>query len=241
MRARIGFLTAVSATSPHFESFKAFIPEGVEMDFIGLGLVKASLYELDGTASEVVKRALELARSHMWDGVIVSGAPLELLNPGLSAQLKAKLEVPVTTALDSCVTALDAFSAKRVLLLTPFDDRMNDKLRDYLADSGIETVSPRETFRDIREAARLSPDEVYALTAKALKEALPVDAIYFQGAVLDPLKVLQRMEDELATTVIASNPAMLWHMLSRLGLRYQIRGYGRLLHRWPELPFQQRI
>jgi hypothetical protein len=29
---------------------------------------------------------------------------------------------------------------------------------------------------------------------------------------------------------------MLWFILSKLGLRYEIAGYGRLLRSWPELP-----
>jgi maleate cis-trans isomerase len=77
---------------------------------------------------------------------------------------------------------------------------------------------------------------VFALTRHSLNPADPVDAIYFQGAVLDPIKVLEKIETELGLTVIASNPAMLWYVLSRLGLAYPISGYGRLLREWPQLP-----
>jgi maleate cis-trans isomerase len=77
---------------------------------------------------------------------------------------------------------------------------------------------------------------VFALTRQSLNPADPVDAIYFQGAVLDPIKVLEKIETELGLTVIASNPAMLWYVLSRLGLAYPISGYGRLLREWPQLP-----
>jgi len=47
---------------------------------------------------------------------------------------------------------------------------------------------------------------------------------------------LEKIETELGLTVIASNPAMLWYVLSRLGLAYPISGYGRLLREWPQLP-----
>jgi hypothetical protein len=39
--------------------------------------------------------------------------------------------------------------------------------------------------------------------------------------------------------VIASNPAMLWYVLSQLGLAYPISGYGRLMREWPALPDEQ--
>ncbi|MET0503425.1 MAG: hypothetical protein ABW172_18040, partial [Candidatus Binatia bacterium] len=60
--------------------------------------------------------------------------------------------------------------------------------------------------------------------------------IYFQGALLDPLKVLDKLEADLKAPIVASNPAMLWFVLSKLGLRYEIAGYGRLLRSWPRLP-----
>jgi maleate isomerase len=62
------------------------------------------------------------------------------------------------------------------------------------------------------------------------------DAIYFQGALLDPLPVLDRLEAELKVPIVASNPAMLWFVLSKLGLSYRIAGYGQLLSSWRSLP-----
>ena len=61
------------------------------------------------------------------------------------------------------------------------------------------------------------------------------DAIYFQGATMDPLPILQRLEDALALPVITSNTSMVWNLLSRLGLKYTVEGYGRLLAQWPAL------
>jgi maleate cis-trans isomerase len=74
------------------------------------------------------------------------------------------------------------------------------------------------------------------MTRLALAEYPDVDAIYFQGALLDPIPILQKMEAELKLPIIASNPAMLWVLLSKLGLKYQMAGYGKLLSRWPSLP-----
>jgi maleate cis-trans isomerase len=60
--------------------------------------------------------------------------------------------------------------------------------------------------------------------------------------VLDPIKALENIETSLGITVIASNPAMLWYVLSKLGLSFPMSGYGRLLREWPTLsepPFAQ--
>jgi maleate cis-trans isomerase len=61
------------------------------------------------------------------------------------------------------------------------------------------------------------------------------EAIYFQGATMDPLPIIQRLENELGVTVVTSNQAMLWHLLSQLRLKYSIPSYGKLLSVWPAL------
>ena len=89
------------------------------------------------------------------------------------------------------------------------------------------------SFEELGVPKRMTPDEVFDLTKKNLATVGKVDAIYFQGAVLDPIKVLDKIESELKATVIASNPAMFWYVLSKLKLSYPMKGFGRLLREWP--------
>jgi maleate isomerase len=230
--ARIGFITPSGPASPHFAPFRALVPPDVELDFEGLGLLRESLDDLEDRAEAVLKAA-KLADERGWQGLIVSGAPLELLNPNLSDRLRAAVRIPVTTALTACVAALQALGARRVLLITPFDEPMNQKIREHLADRQVTATSPSGAFDEIDEARKLSPDEVYRFATTALETVKDVDAIYFQGAVLDPLHVMDRLEGDLGRPVVASNPAMLWFILSQLGLTYHIDGYGKLLRDWP--------
>jgi maleate cis-trans isomerase len=48
--------------------------------------------------------------------------------------------------------------------------------------------------------------------------------------------MLAKMEADLKVPIVASNPAMLWFILSKLWRRYRITGYGKLLSSWPSLP-----
>ncbi len=229
----IGFISPGPPTWPHYDSFTALVPDFVQFDFHGLGLYGQSLYEIAGKKAEIVYRISELALTKQWRAVIVIGAPTEVMNPGLLAELKAVLTIPVTTALSASVAALRKYSAKRLLLLTPFETRLNRMIEAYLTDAGFSVVAPR-SFANIGEAGRLQAEEVFQLTQQALSEVGAVEAIYFQGAVLDPLKVLNRIETELKTLAIASNPAMLWDILAQLGRRAPVTGYGRLLGEWPD-------
>jgi maleate cis-trans isomerase len=121
-------------------------------------------------------------------------------------------------------------------LLTPFDTTLNSAIRDFLKDFGISGMSPSEILDHYTDAVKMSPDDVVAYARRAMAELHPVDATYFQGAVLDPMDCLETMETELKVPVVASNPAMLWNMLSRLGRKHPLTGYGRLLSEWPPLP-----
>lgn len=234
-RYKVGFVASGASSAPHYSSFKAFIPENVDVEFEGLGLHGESLDDLRGKKSSYVSRIGELVQRREWQGVMVSGAPSEVLNPGLLTELRASLPVPVITALASSIAALRIFSAARVILMTPFDEPLNRLIREYLAQAEIEALSPSETLSHYTDGPKLDPETVYGMTKRALAEHRGVQAIYFQGAVLNPLKVLERMETELRLPIIASNPAMLWYILLRLGLKYSITGYGRLLREWPVL------
>jgi hypothetical protein len=234
MKARIGFVSAGAGSMPHYQSFTPLIPRDIQFDFQGLGLYGASLYEIADKKETIVQRVKELAGKHDWKGVIVTAAPTEVLNPGLYEALGAALSVPFTTALHACVAALRVYSAKRVLLLTPFDLRLNDLICKHLGNAGVSAVAPHP-FAELGVPKRMGPDEVFDLTKKSLSAVGKVDAIYFQGAVLDPIKVLDKVETELNTAVIASNPAMLWFVLSKLKLAYPMTGYGRLLKEWPAI------
>jgi hypothetical protein len=235
IKARIGFVSGGAGSMPHYNSFLPIVPSEIEMDFQGLELYGKSLYEIADKKEVILRQVKEFIAERKWDGLILTAAPTEVLNPGLYGDLKAAVSIPFTTALNACVTALRVYSAPKVLLLTPFDARLNDLIVAHLANAGVTAVSPH-SFSELAVPKRMTPDEVFELTKKNLSAAGEVDAIYFQGAVLDPIRCLERIEQDLKKTVIASNPAMFWYVLSRLALRYPMTGYGRLLREWPELP-----
>ena len=236
VKAKIGFVSPVSGASPHIESFRAVVPVGVQMDIDGLELVRTSFNDFRGKTGAVIEKVSEMVRVNGWQGVFVGGAPLELMNPGMADELHRAIKVPVSTALESCVTALKAFSAKQFLLMTPFDDSMNQLIKDYLTEQGLTAISPPPLFKDYKDATKLRPEDVFSLTKECVESVKDFQAIYFQGGVLDPLAVVERIEREFSTPVVASNPAMLWNILSRLNLKFRVPGAGKLMEDWPALP-----
>ena len=235
-RTRIGWLGPSLPTSSHLQKVERLVPSKVDLVYEQLVLHYGVLNDVQGKLDAIVTRAAELTHKHRWDGLIFPGAPREVLNPGLFAGFSSALKVPVATALRASAAALHTFSAKRILLLTPFDESLNKLICTFLADFGIAAASASETLRHYTDALRMTPEDVVAYARRAISEHRGVDAIYFQGAVLDPTDCLETMESELKVPVVASNPAMIWYMLSKLGLKNQTSGYGKLLETWPALP-----
>ena len=234
VKARVGFVSGGSSSMPHYNSFLPIVPKEIEIDFQGLQLYGKSLYEIADKKDVILSRVKAFSAERKWDGLILTAAPTEVLNPGLYDDLKAALSIPFTTALNACVAALRIYATPKVLLLTPFDAKLNDLIIAHLAKAGVTALSPN-SFDRLEVPKKMTPDEVFDLTKKNLAVVGKVDAIYFQGAVLDPVKCLERIESELQATVIASNPAMFWYVLSKLGLKYPMSGYGRLLREWPAI------
>jgi len=236
MAAKIGFIGSSAPQSPHHESFKRFIPREIDFEFVQEKGAKTSLYDAQGKVDALIAQADAWIEQRRWDGLIVSGAPKEALNPGMWERVCRALKIPAALALRSSVAALKAVDARRILLMTPVDDQLKKLYCNYLADFGIASLSPPQTLRAHTDAQKLSSTEVESMTRSALAEFPNVDAIYFQGALLDPIPILEKIETEAKLPIVASNPAMLWVILSKLGLKYRIAGYGKLLAEWPPLP-----
>ena len=230
----IGLLSPESSDSPHFARFQKLLPPEIRITIEGLNLISTSRYDLEDKADQVVRRALELKQRVPLQGLIVSGAGLAILNPGLETKVSEAVRIPVVTAPSASVAALKALHAKRLVVITPFDEPMNARLRELLQDAGLNVIScPAFEDPTVGSGAKIGPDELFHRTVKAFGVASAADAIYFQGARLDPLLIIQRVEEALRVPVIASNPAMLWRILSLVGHRFSIPGYGMLLSDWP--------
>jgi maleate cis-trans isomerase len=235
----VGLLSPEGTNSRHFRNFENLLPPEVRLSMEGLELARTSRYELRGKTEVIIARALQFTKRLSLQGLIVTGAPVAILNPGLEAAASQAVGIPVVTAVSSAIAALKAIGVKDLLVITPFDVPMNESLVSELERAGLNVLGcPAFEDPTFGSSSKVGPDEVFASAIQAFDEAGPVDAIYFQGARLDPLPVIDKLEEQLGVPVVASNPAMLWHILSRLNVRCSIDGYGKLLKNWPALASQ---
>jgi maleate cis-trans isomerase len=235
-KTHIGLLSPEGTNSGHFRNLEKLLPSEIQVSMDGLELARSSRYELADKSAVIVARAREFVQKMSLQGLIVTGAPVAILNPGIESQVSQALGIPVVTAVSSCIAALKAVGAKKLVVMTPFDMPMNEKLTSELERAGLNVlVCPPFKDPSFGASSKVGPDEVFANTTAAFNAADGADAIYFQGARLDPLPVIDKLEEKLGVPVIASNPAMLWNILSRLNVKCSVGGYGKLLKDWPSL------
>ena len=83
VKAKIGFVSGGTSSMPHYHSFLPIVPKEVEIDFQGLQLYGKSLYEISDKKEIILRRVKEFIAERKWDGLILTAAPTEVLNPGL--------------------------------------------------------------------------------------------------------------------------------------------------------------
>ncbi len=230
----LGLLSPATPNKPHFKHVDALLPPGVSLIHEGLGLLGDAYQDLAGKADVVVAKALDFVARNKVDGLVLTGGFIGLFNPGIDVKVSEAINLPVSTAVSSAVAALNVYQAKSVLLMTPFDAKSDGVIKDHLNGLGFTVaLGPAFEGRKAGSGVDLTPDELFDLVVKTYRGYAPADAIYFQGATMDPLPIIQRLEHTLNAPVIASNPAMFWSVLSKLGVKDSVQGYGRLLGEWP--------
>jgi maleate isomerase len=135
---------------------------------------------------------------------------------------------PVTTPITAALKAFELFKVRKISMLTPYIDSVNQPMRGFLEDAGI-TVLNISAFgleSDI-DMCRVSPDAIRrAAIASCAHEA---DALFVSCTALRAVEVIESLEADLDRPVFSSNQCLFWNTVRRSGYRDPIPGYGRLL------------
>ena len=232
---QLGLLSPATPNKPHFKHVDALLPTGVSLIHEGLGLLGQSYQDLAGKSAQVIAKSTDFITRHPVDGLVLTGGFIGLFNPGIYIKVSEAIHLPVATAVSSAVAVLKAYAAKFVLLMIPFDAKSdNIIIKEHLNGLGFTVrLGPAFEGRKAGSGVDLTSEQLFALVVKTYAGHPAADAFYFQGATMNPLPIIQRLEEALNVPVIASNPAMLWHVLSQLGVKDSVNGYGKLLAEWP--------
>jgi maleate cis-trans isomerase len=162
--------------------------------------------------------AIALARAHFADGthdLIAYGCTAAgfISGPAGDAELQAKLTeatgLPVVTTARAMVSALQHDGAKRIAVVTPYHDAVNQQLAAFLADGGISVVR-MDTFRapDVIALGRITAEEVRDLSRATMGP--DCDAMFIGCSQLPTHAILDGLRAEFKRPTWSSICATAW-------------------------------
>ncbi len=173
--------------------------------------------------------------------VILPGMPLDVVAYGCTSASMvigeeavfdkiraARPDVACTTPITAAFAAFDALGAKRIGVLTPYRQDINDFMRDYITGRGYQ-VPVFGSFNEENDsiAARISPASIRSGIAR-VAAAADLDAVFISCTSLRLVEHVSGIEQEIGIPVTSSNHAMAWHCLRLAGIDEPMPEFGRL-------------
>lgn len=173
--------------------------------------------------------------------LLVPGAPLDVIGFGCtSASMvigeetvaerirESRPEVKVTTPITAAFAAFRALDCRRIALLTPYRDDVNEHIRGYVEARGV-SVPVMASFNepDDRHVARIRVEDVRR-AAIDLGRRDDVDSIFISCTNVRAAAVIAEIEAEIGKPVTSSNHALAWHCLRLAGVEDRLDGWGAL-------------
>ncbi len=170
---------------------------------------------------------------------IMMGMSAETFWGGLegNAEFEARLRdgigptMGLTSGAAALKQALDAFGAKSVAALTPYQNVGDVQVRRFLEESGYNVTKVVGLKCDTATSiAHTPPEQVIDVILNQL-DGDNVDAIVQAGTNLSTQDIFPTLEKHLGKPVIPINIATIWHALRAHGIHDKVFGRGWLLER----------
>lgn len=145
----------------------------------------------------------------------------------LREEIEALCKCPVITASDAMIDALKALNTKKLTLVTPYTDDINEKEKAFIESNGIEVVSM--TGLGITSPEELRTQSVETTENLVLTTDVPeADTVFISCTNLEGFHICDALEKKVHKPVFSSNLACLWSMLKQIDNSIVINNRGTL-------------
>jgi maleate cis-trans isomerase len=153
----------------------------------------------------------------------------------LAETIERECGVPIVTATNALLAALEHSGSQRLALATPYSAESGAILEATLTERGydvtsslhrdfsLESPDPRVWYLTNRQPATLAYD-----IAKSV-DTPEADTVVIVSTNFSTLQIVRQLEDDLGKRVITTNQSILWWCLRVLRIREPDIGIGRLL------------
>jgi maleate isomerase len=140
----------------------------------------------------------------------------------------ARPGVPFTTPITAAVAAFRRLGTRRIAVLTPYVDEVNEAIAGFLTAAGLEVVEFGSFhLRTEQEIASVPPEAI--VEAGRSIPGPGAEALFISCTGLQGHAAIARLEALTGKPVVTSNQAQVWEALSLLDYGRPVHGYGRLL------------
>jgi maleate isomerase len=227
-RAKFGMmLPSVNAIAE--PQITAMLPPGVSLHTTRLRLVGGGnhLAMLDR-----LEEATQLLADAHVDRIMFHCTAVSMWSPEIVGEIRSRIatvtDIPVVVTSDAVVSALSAFGARKIVLLTPYTQDINDRELRFLTHHGITVL--RERGLGIASGLGMSNVTAEQWYDEALAMRDPEAEAYFLSCTtIRTADVIEPLERALGRPVLTSNQVASWRVLRDAGIDDAVGGFGRLL------------
>lgn len=231
-RARIGLIVLATDHTIEHEFRQIYRLDGVALYESRI----ANSSEITAATLAEMERGLAAAAA-----VILPGTTLDVIAYGCTSGAivigeekvfqrlrEARPGVACTTPITAGIAGLKKLGAKRIALLTPYVDEVNQMFRRHVEGQGIAVpVMGSFNHSDDNEVARISQASIKDAVRDLAREP-SVDGVFVSCTSLRVADIAEALEAELGKPVTSSNHALAWHCLRLAGINDSLPGLGRL-------------
>jgi maleate isomerase len=229
--SRIGLLVPSSNTTVEPEFYRA-LPRDVTLHTARLFLTRIAPEAILDMVAEMENQSRLLASADVDVIVLGATAPSFLKGLGYDRELIEKIEAATgraaTTTSTALIQAIQHFGARRVVLGSAYNAKVNGIAKAFLEASGV-TVAAMDglSLVDNLVVGRLGPDTAYDLARQVDRQ--DAEAIVLACTNWQTMDAIERIERDVGKPVISTTQASIWAALRVIGYKQPIAGYGRLL------------
>ena len=208
------------------------LPEGVSLHITRVRMREPTLEELAHIADSVEEAASLLADARVDIIAFACTAGSFIAGKGYDHRIADRISqatgLPATTTTTAVITALKTLAIEKLILVTPYNELITKKEKDFLEEEGFQVLNYRGLgLNDACQQYEINPRRWYELV-KEMDQRESEGAFISCGGIR-VLDVVGQLEMDLGKPVVTSNQALVWHCLRTMGIQKPIQGYGRLL------------
>ena len=219
------------------EEVGRFVPAGVEMHMVGvkhrpepsegITLERVAALAADSNIEEAAKELVPLGVGAVGYGCTsasyVRGVGGDV---DISSRIAAATGLPATTTSSAVVLALRDRGVTQVAVLSPHVDRLNDRLRRFLEDSGFHVVKMRG-LNKLGDIEDIPPETIYELVVDEV-DCPEANGVFISCTGMRTAVVIDAMEEAIGKPVVTANQATVWELLRLAGVPAKTRAPARV-------------